>query len=1104
MNGGAAGRLQGIWTELLGDTGPDVGFLEAGGHSLLAAKLIARIGAELDTPLSLAALVGDSPTLTELTALVERSGPSDPAISSPPAPEHADGHPDSAPLSPAMRRIWTWHRLHPDSPAYNVVRVLAIDGQVRPAPLRAALADLAARHDALRCRVIEPAPARPEILISETASVLLSIDVIHGTSEADVDAQVDAALRRTADRPLPLGTAPLWRCGLVWSPGTGRTWIALVMHHLISDLRASDLVLNDLATAYTARRAGTAPQWPRPASGLLPHLRRQARPADPARHGADLEWWSRHLAAHTAQPVPAPLPGGPDEHRAATRTVELPAGASTAVDAMLRDSGITPAVFFLTVATALLAARSGGDPGVVGVPSLRVADMADEQTVTFLLDTLLLAPGDPAADQCSVVTACAAIRRALLDAVDHAAPAYDEILDHLRLPRTARSPLIRLWFNDLTGAAPPARFADHTSTEYDLAPGWALFDLGLYVRRTAAGYRVHLVAPASGGSADPAGLPDFTDFAEQVAQVCAAAAADPRRPLADVLPPGRTSEPGAVGPVPSTIELLSRTAAERPTAAALDTDGEVVDRSTLDRAVTARAAQIHAAARAGDLIAVPARRGRLFIERLLACQRAGVTPVVIDAAWPQARREAAARAARATHAFPDDDGPPRPLPATSRPTSDPGGPAHVLFTSGTTAEPLPVLVPTSVTDAAVADLAGWLGVAADDRVALLSGPAHDPALRDIGLAVRTGACLCLPALSEQADLTKLARWLHTRRISVLSSTPNLLALVFGADPNTRHLPDLRLVICGGAPLTTATAALIRSRAPQAVLVNGYGCVETPQLVVAHRLDPEDPLPGTTHVPIGRPLPGRQVELRTPDGHPCADGERGELRVGAPWIATGYLTDAPRRFTAGPVPQVRTGDLAERDSEGLLHLVGRLDRQVLVNSHRVLLDEIEAAARGCPGVADAVAELVGGDDHQGLRLWVAPPASKPRPDEAAVRAHLAEVLAPSALPATLSIVDRLDLSANLKPAAPAGTHPTASFDTRLADTAAAILGRPIPATVNFFDAGFTSITLLQFGAELSTVLGREVEPLSLFQHPNLRSLATALGLSRPSFRPASPG
>jgi hypothetical protein len=45
--------------------------------------------------------------------------------------------------------------------------------------------------------------------------------------------------------------------------------------------------------------------------------------------------------------------------------------------------------------------------------------------------------------------------------------------------------------------------------------------------------------------------------------------------------------------------------------------------------------------------------------------------------------------------------------------------------------------------------------------------------------------------------------------------------------------------------------------------------------------------------------------------------------------------------------------------------------------------------------------------------------------------------------------------------------------------------------NFFDAGFTSMSLLQLSGVLTAELGREVSALDLFGNPNLAALATAL-------------
>src|SRR4029077_11484673 len=60
---------------------------------------------------------------------------------------------------------------------------------------------------------------------------------------------------------------------------------------------------------------------------------------------------------------------------------------------------------------------------------------------------------------------------------------------------------------------------------------------------------------------------------------------------------------------------------------------------------------------------------------------------------------------------------------------------------------------------------------------------------------------------------------------------------------------------------------------------------------------------------------------------------------------------------------RSGDRVRRRPDGLLEFLGRVDRQVKVNGKRVELDEIEAALRRAPQVADAAAVAYTGSDGQ---------------------------------------------------------------------------------------------------------------------------------------------
>jgi non-ribosomal peptide synthetase component F len=1108
--GAVAAAVRAAWADVVHESvDPQLAFLAAGGHSLAAARLIARLNRELAVDLPMSAILRDDPTPAQLVdqvvARVERR-PDAPApkaaVDGPaPSPERSG----SAPLAPSMRRIWTWHRLHPESPAYNVVRVLCVDGRIQPTALRAALADLCMRHEALRCVVVEPCPGEPEVLVGDPATVPLTVEVARPAG-GDVVAAVDDLLYRIADRPFPTHTPPLWRAGVVYAPAVDRTWLVLVMHHLISDLRASDLVLNELAEAYQARAGGTEPRFATPAPSLLAHLAHEGRLRGTPRWEEQLGWWSQRLAGVGAA-LPLPLSAADQDepvYAASTHSLDVPDEEVDRLDGTMGQRGFTPAIFFLTAASAVLAAWSGPDRAeVVGLPSVRISRPEDERLVGFLLDTLPLAVSVDR--QQSFQRVYETVRETYADAADHALPAFDEIVDRLRLPRAtgARNPLIRLWFSDLTRAAVPSHFGDQPAVEHDLPPAWSLFDLGLYLRRSSTGYRLHLVGPR--GLSEPA---DLAALLHQIVRVATLAASDPTRPLDELLEPPAavTAAPSLVDPRASTVDLIGRHARRRPAAVALTDQDGTVDYRSLDEQIDAVADELRSGAGSGAVVALPARRDRTFVLRLLACQRVGVTAVLVDADWPDQRRRRALEVAAVTHAFPWSGA----ASAASRPgaadrASD--GPAHVLFTSGTTGDPLAVRVTTEAADTALADLVTLLGVTAADRVSMLSGPAHDPVLRDLGLALRTGARVCMPPPGVLGKPVRLAAWLRQERVTVMSATPTLLALVLGAD--RQPLPDLRVVVCGGSPLSAETAELIRSCAPDAVVVNGYGCTETPQLVVAHQIVPDQPVPPTAEVPIGVPLPGRRVEVRSAGGRRCDAGQLGEVWVAAPHIAQGYLgSTGDGRFATRDDGRrwLRTGDLARCDAAGRLHLAGRADRQVLVNGHRVMLEELESVARACAGVTDAVAQVVGYRGRQAIRIWVQR-STGASVDEDAVRAHLVAVLPASAVPARVIVVDHLDVTENLKPMAPQ-QEPTAlehtsgpRVDAGLRHLAESVLGRPLDLATNFFDAGFTSTSLLQLTAELGDLLGRPVEALSVFNHPNLRALdAFLFGLpARPAAR-----
>lgn len=278
-------------------------------------------------------------------------------------------------------------------------------------------------------------------------------------------------------------------------------------------------------------------------------------------------------------------------------------------------------------------------------------------------------------------------------------------------------------------------------------------------------------------------------------------------------------------------------------------------------------------------------------------------------------------------------------------------PAYVLFTSGTTGLSKGVVISHASLAHYCQSMVERLGLPAGLRYAHVSPFCADLGNTSLFLALWTGGSLYVANEEERREPLCLAHALKVQQVDCLKCTPTqwrLLYAVLMRDEGPG--PVLQWLVLGGERLSRQLASNTLSQGLTRHLVNHYGPTETTigamvQPVTAALLAQWS----GEWVPIGRPLGQNSALIRTntSDVVEAAAGQaKGELYLAGPGLALGYRNlpdETCERFLEMAVWKrriYRTGDSVQVDADGVLHFLGRMDRQVKVNGYRVELDAVE--------------------------------------------------------------------------------------------------------------------------------------------------------------------
>ncbi|MDQ0469099.1 Pls/PosA family non-ribosomal peptide synthetase [Labrys wisconsinensis] len=557
---------------------------------------------------------------------------------------------------------------------------------------------------------------------------------------------------------------------------------------------------------------------------------------------------------------------------------------------------------------------------------------------------------------------------------------------------------------------------------------------------------------------------------------------------------------------PDSTALARIGAPERLTYAELDRRSDAVAGALARRGV-----------RPGDFVGLWFRRSLELHVAMLGILKAGAAFVPFDADAPAERvatclHDARARLVLSHDAMGDklgalavetaDLGALLAEPAAPAPEAMPGcsAPAYAIYTSGSTGTPKGIVVTHRNICHYVRAANAFLGIEAADVVLQQASIAFDLALEEIFVPYLAGATLKVATPDVLQDVDALPDRLAAEGVTVIDTVPTLLSM-FGRD-----VDSLRLVVLGGEACPPALVQ--RFARPGRRIVNTYGPTEATVVATFAEL-----VPGEA-VSIGRPIANATAYVVDEDLRLVGPEEVGELLIGGPGVAPGYLNLpdlTARKFVAnpfwdGPDPVLyRTGDAVSLGADGRLSFHGRIDDQVKIRGYRIELGEIEALIAAEPGV-QAAAVVV----HQGAAgdtlcaHLVAAEGFDPQRARRALAARLPPYMLPAAwqthaaLPRLASgKVDRKALAAippGQERSAAAQEPPRSWTEAQLLKAAQDVLRMPaVDLEADFFtDLGGHSMLAARFVSEVRRVPALAgIAIRDVYAHRSLRRIAVAL-------------
>jgi amino acid adenylation domain-containing protein len=1115
-------ELTGIWERLLRreKIGIHDTFFELGGNSLKAVNLISEIHKNFKVGLTLKD-VFDQKTIKKLAQVISETEESRYN------PIEITEEKEYYPLSSAQRRLYILQQMEPEIIGYNMAIAIEVEGLLSKERLKEAFEELIQRHESLRTSFI---------LVNSSPVQKINKKVDFEIEILKKEIQENKDLAGTFIRPFNLSKAPLLRVG-IQENSTGKYFLIVDMHHVISDGISHTLLIQDFFSLYIGKKHAQ----------LRTSYRDYTQWQRIGKHGQLLkktkEYWLTLFEKEEVPKLSLPIDykrPSMQSFEGATISFELDPDLTIQLNLLVKEEGATLYMVILAAYNILLYRLSNQTDIVIGTPIAGRQHTDLERVIGIFINTLALR-NFPSPEK-TIKSFIREVREQSLQAFENQEYHFEDLVDQVVKDRDfSRNPMFDVMFNFQNMGA-IERLPGIEETGFKIRPiksekKASRFDMTLTGIESAG--KLHFSLEYCTKLFKTETIERIINYFKKIILTMVQEKEKEKKlSQIEILSEQEKekillhfNETQIPFPYDQTLQHVFETR--------VNTVPEYISVVYIDQQITynqlnRRSNQIARVfqgkdVKQGSIVGLMIDRSLEMIEGLFSILKSGAAYLPIGPEYPKERIRYMLQHSEAnillsgknpqveteSLAFIEMNG------DTGKGEQDfnlnlnyhPSDLAYLIYTSGTTGTPKGVMIEHHSLMNFIQGITGIIPFSEETRILSLTTVSFDIFGLETLLPLTMGSRTIIGTAEEQVSALAATKAILKGEISHLQLTPSRLKLFFVEHQEENPFEKLKYLLVGGEPFPSELLEKVKPFI-NGEIYNMYGPTETTIWSCIKDLSGED------IINIGKPIANTQVYILGGGDSLQPIGVPGELCIAGEGLGRGYFRDkdlSNEKFVECPWKQTksgsselrkmyRTGDLALWKDDGNIEFLGRIDHQVKIRGFRIELGEIENKLQAHQGIKEAV--LVAKENKkndQTLVAFMVKEASQEEPGNQfnviELREYLSRELPDYMMPAQFVCLEKIPLTPNGKidvrklkqyegenlKLGETYVAPGSDKEKRIACLWKELLNlEEVGIQDNFFDLGGNSLNIIQLNSRLKKEFNQEISVVSLFTYPTIRS------------------